>query len=44
MLPYYGKYNLNWFRDDFSIVNEDGFRLWIEDMNFWVKEIFFNLF
>ena len=42
VLPYYGKYNLNWFRDDFSIVNEDGFRLWIEDMNFWV--IFFSVY
>nr|CAD2169361.1 unnamed protein product [Meloidogyne enterolobii] len=39
VLPYYGKYNLNWLRDDFSIVNEDGFRLWIEDMNFWNEEI-----
>ncbi|CAK5074984.1 unnamed protein product [Meloidogyne enterolobii] len=39
VLPYYGKYNLNWLRDDFSIVNEDGFRVWIEDMNFWNEEI-----
>ncbi|KAL7073107.1 hypothetical protein ACQ4LE_007901 [Meloidogyne hapla] len=39
VLPYYGKYNLNWLRDDFSIVNEEGFRVWIEDMNFWNEEI-----
>jgi hypothetical protein len=35
VLPFYGKYIITWVRS-FSVVTEQGFRNWLDDMKSWV--------